>query len=95
MTIHELENREIIADVYAPFVYFTVHVFPDGARLGKTLPTAYKTEETAKRAAVAAVKKISGEAHATIRKEEVVKRIPGKLEISSSGITSQIVKEKR
>lgn len=89
--LHELENREIIASADAPFIYYIVTVFPDGAPIGYTLENAYNTTAGARNAAIAALMKLNVKGEAIVRKETVYKRIPGKLEISTSGVFQRVI----
>ena len=93
MKLAKLENSVIENET----VYYTVVVFADPNKSGRTLENAYKTINGAYKAGAMAiwndVKGGNSAARVNIRKETVIKRIPGKLELSSSGIAKRFTLE--
>ena len=79
MTIKQLDNMTIDRET----VYYSAHIFPERG-YAKQLETAYKTAQNAIKAAALYLYNHGGK-EAVIRENVVYKRIPGRLELSTSG----------
>ena len=94
MTVKQLDKSVIHASVNNPFTYYSIVVFTDPEKQGYELKTAYKTIEGARHAAVKEARKnnLSGIVSLlNIRKNEIIHRVPDKLEISSSGLVEEFI----
>ena len=94
MTVKQLDKSVIHASVNNPFTYYEVIVFTDPEKPGYGLATAYKKIKGARHAGVMEARKhnLNGIACLiNIRVNEIVHRVPDKLEISSSGLVESFI----